>query len=146
MQELASGKGKHPVSSFIFACSYMGTFLSLPMFSTLPLFTLPFSFMLHVFFSFFPLSSAAGLLAVCHLKEHQVPFSGRLYLAKHRGMEAVQTLFLSHTQIYACTCTLLGQPNVNKSVIQLKQTSDKLHICTNLASALPCHSTELLTS
>lgn len=56
MQELASGKGKHPVSSFIFACSYLGTFvfLSLSLSSTLPLFTLSFSFMLHTFFLFLP--------------------------------------------------------------------------------------------
>lgn len=83
MQELASGEGKHPVSSFIFACSYIGTLvilsLSLPLSSPLPLFTPSFSFMLHLLFPLSVLSLATGLLAVCHhLKAHQVPVSGSL--------------------------------------------------------------------
>lgn len=117
MQELASDKGKYQVLNFIFVCIYMGTFvfvsLSL-MICYLTLFILFFPFMFHLLFFLFSLYSATGLLAVCHhLKEHQVPFSGRLYIAKHRGMESVQTLFLFHTQIYACTCTLKCQPNMN---------------------------------
>ncbi len=120
--------------------------LALSLSSTLPLFTLSFSFMLHPFFPLSPLSSATGLLAVCHhLKEHQVPLSGRLHIAKHRGMETVQTLFHSHTHICARTCTFEGQPNMNKSVIQPKQTRQPEYR-TNLASALPCRSTALLTS
>ncbi|XP_029348777.1 uncharacterized protein LOC115035198 [Echeneis naucrates] len=49
------------------------------------------------------LASGKGLLAACHhLKEHQVPLSGRLRTAKHRGMERVQNSF-SPTRRYRCT-------------------------------------------
>lgn len=102
-QELASGKGKHPVSSLIFACSYSiwalwYLFLSLFYFTSLHLLSL-----IHAsfFLLFFPSLQLQGFLAVCHhLKEHQVPLFGTLHIAKHWGMETIQTLFLSHTHTH----------------------------------------------
>ena len=155
MQELAGGKGKHPVSGFIFACSYMGTFVFLSVSLSLSLSLSVFYFTsLHSFFLihasfFFPRLPSLQLqgfwLYVIFWKSIRFHSLARLYGAKQRGMETVQTLFLSHTHICACICTLEGQPKMNKSVIQLKQTHVNLKICTNLASALPCHS-QLLTS
>lgn len=92
-------------------CISLSLFLCLS--SSLPLLTLSSS--IHAIFPLFPLSAATGLLAVCHhLTEHQVPLSGRLYIAKHQGMKTVQ-LSLSHTHISVCTCTLESQPSMNKS-------------------------------
>lgn len=80
------------------------------------------------------LSTATGLLAVCqHLTEHQVPLSGKLYIAKHRGYGHHPTLALTHTHtISVCVHAHSGSTQHVQKCDTLKQT----HI--NLNTHNPC--------
>lgn len=82
----------------IWALLYFSLSLSVFYFTSLHSF-----FLIHASYLFplSPLSSATGLLAVCHhLKEHQVPLSGKAAHSKTQGHgDRPNTLSLSHTHI-----------------------------------------------